>query len=330
MTYQDDNFEESTSVETIRVHEDHTPLGDEQNMTDHDATAAPVPAPEEDGTKPAESAPTEEAPAAVGEPGEKDGEPATPDETIADGKTVPKGVQKRFDQLTKDREDARRERDEMKAQLAEAKQLLTEIKGAKPGADGEPAATTDGAKPEPKEEDFDDYAAYVDALADWKADQKYQARVKQDQEAADKKDREEFAATVEAKWDEGRAKYNDFDKVALEVQVTDVVSELVVSSEHCVDMAYYLGQHPDDVTRLNKLSALDPTGPLLAAKEFGRLEDKVTEKPQTAEPVKPRPTVKAPPAPQQPVGTGSTAIPDLETMPYSKYKELRLKQMGLR
>lgn len=146
------------------------------------------------------------------------------------------------------------------------------------------------AKAKPKIEDFafDDgtynHAAFTEALADWKAEEKFrelsaqqeakareeQARTEDQKQAREFMNREQtFAASVE-----------DYDEVAdaalgtlaeLSGPGTRSVSQAIVASEHGPELLYYLGQNPEEAQRIANLS---PTRAVMA---LGRLETQLAK-----------------------------------------------------
>ena len=91
-----------------------------------------------------------------------------------------------------------------------------------------------------------------------------------------------------------REKYADFEQVAYNpnLKITQVMAQTIQSSEVGPEVAYYLGTNPKEAERISKLA------PILQAKEIGKLEVKVSEKP----PVK---NTSSAPAPISPVRTPS-------------------------
>ena len=116
----------------------------------------------------------------------------------------------------------------------------------------------------PVEKDFTDYTEFVEALTDWKSEQR-DATNKASQE---KLRQQEQAITFQEKLNEGNTKYKDFDAVARnnDVPITVVMRDAMIGCEHPADIAYYLGGNLTEAHRIASLS------PIAAAREIGKLE----------------------------------------------------------
>ena len=199
-------------------------------------------------------------------------------------KDDPTGVQKRINRAVKlQRESERKELATQKEKEAlEARIAAFEANGDA-GTDTKPGAKEktpqDTSESEPKEDDFDDYTAYIRALNKWdnkqsmKPETDIDAKVNASVEerlAKDRADKDAQAATEsqQAFIADGAEKYPDFKEVALdpEVPYTPVMIEAMVESERAVDIAYYLGQNHDEADRISRLS------PIQTAKEIGHIE----------------------------------------------------------
>jgi hypothetical protein len=156
-----------------------------------------------------------------------------------------------------------------------------EIEAPKPDTAGKPRA-----------EDFNSHEDWVEAVADWKTDQKL-AQI----EARREQERRSHAWNEKA--DAARSLHEDFDEALAEAPApVRHVAEVLSDSPLGAELAYYLATHPTEYRRIN---ALPPT---MAARELGRLEaglepskKQEAPKPQTKAPRPPAP-VNAPPAPK--------------------------------
>jgi hypothetical protein len=228
-------------------------------------------------------------------------------------------LQPRIDELTRDKHDARREAEYWKRR-AEA-------------FDKKPEAEAPKAKPTPDK--FDDYGAYVEALADWKAEEKVSAKLSERDNATQAKQREESRATSWQKGvEEAKKVHPDYEDVlaASEVPIAEHVQELLLDAESGPRLAYYLDRNPHVADRLNGMT------PTQAARELGRIEATFSAAPapaenpdetpapakETAPPAKARTT--AAPAPARPAASGSSTTRPLEKMGMDEYVETRRKQ----
>jgi hypothetical protein len=80
---------------------------------------------------------------------------------------------------------------------------------------------------------------------------------------------------VRQRVNEARSKYADFDQVALNPNLPilkgSVVERWIMESELGMDVAYYLGQHTDELGKLNAMTPIDAT------RELTRLEDRLRQ-----------------------------------------------------
>lgn len=276
---------------------------------------AKVAAPDE-GKKPAESAPAE-----------------TPDEDAAanaEPKKPAKGVQKRIDELVKQREDAERRADAERQEKLRLLALVEKGKEDKPAAE-EPLARptrTAFASDEAYEAALDEYIEAKSAATAQREIQKTIAeqRQKAEQEAVEKGQREVQAA-YKARVEKILEKYPDYHEVAEspDVQVSMPIAHAIVASEHGPDIQYYLGKNPAEAQRI---SALSPVQQLV---ELGRLVAKFETPAKAVEPPeKPKPVLSAAPKPIKPLEAGSEAqsrkSPDEESM--EEYATRRQKELA--
>ncbi|POR42566.1 hypothetical protein [Methylobacterium sp. V23] len=258
-----------------------------------DATAAPegqqaegaeVVQPGTEQAEPAADAPKPDAP--KGE-GEEDGDAEKPKKRS--------GIQRMQDRIAR-----------LEAERAE---LLS--RNAPTGDSGDRKAAIEkeiGAPP--KEADFEDYAAFEDAKADYRLSKALaEQRLNERDAQASRSQAQAREAAIEAfhdRMDDAREAIPDFDKVVKAAANRDVkphVEELIVESEKGGLLAYYLAKTPAELARLNGMS------PIQAAKAVGALEARLTL-------AKPKKATQAP-APAKPVAGGAApSSPDAELDAY--------------
>lgn len=214
----------------------------------------------------AADAPKVEAEAAE-EGAAEDDEPARDEK----GRFKGDGVQKRIDELTKARREAER-----KAEYWQgiATQTAPEAQSERPQRD-----------------QFADQDEYVEALAEWKAEEAVQ-RVQQKSAAQAAENARQSA--WQAREAEVRASIPDYDAVVptSTVPVDRHVVDALLDSDAGPALAYHLAKNPDVAARLNAMT------PTRAAIELGRLETTLTA-----------PAAKAPsnaPAPITPITSQAT------------------------
>ena len=245
------------------------------------------------------------------------------DEHQKDDKT-PASVQKRIDELTRLRRSAERDssfKDKKIAALEEEIQKLKE---------------TSSAAAKPVKEDFESEDEYIEALTDWKIDQKLNKQPQS--EKKDDKVREEVNTrwdAIDEMFDAGGEKHEDFKELVMNptLQLTEAMVDLVIESENAEEVMYYLAKNAD-------LSAKIAVMPLVkAAKEIGKIEKEVglqlskpTEKKEEVKEAKAAPvekkTVSTAPEPITPVRTESRISADPNTMSPKEYRKWRESQGG--
>lgn len=145
-----------------------------------------------------------------------------------------------------------------------------------------PEPEQSGGKPQPSQ--FNDYESYIEALTDWKTDQKMHD-LRQESEAKQRQRAEaERAEHVQTKLAAASSKYDDFEEVALDpnLPISQAMAEVIAESEIGGDLAYYLGSHRDEAMRIAKLS------PVQQMRELVTLEAKISQ-PQVVKSSAPKP-----------------------------------------
>lgn len=163
------------------------------------------------------------------------------------------GVSKRIDELVKLREEARRDAEYWR------KVALEKLEAEKGKAPVKTETPVNAGKP--SQDMFKTYDEYVEALTDWKL----QEKTRNDAEARRIDEEGRRLAGRIAKAEE---KYPDFKAVALnpDVPISPAMYSALVESEAGADIAYWLGKNPNEAGRIAALS------PIAAVKEIGRLE----------------------------------------------------------
>jgi hypothetical protein len=198
------------------------------------------------------------------------------------------GFQKRIDKLTQ-------KNAELERQLAEARG------GANAAKPGEQAQAQADATAKPQARDFATYEEFVEKLAEWTADQREAARTRKAAEEQAARDRAQAAKQWTDRLNDARTRYNDFDAVALsDAPISQTVHNVIVGSEQGPDLAYYLGQHPEEREAINKLNpvqtaiALGKIAAKLEAQTTDTTETKVSKAPPPIKPLNARATTQRP------------------------------------
>lgn len=241
-----------------------------------------------------------------------------------EGKPKPKvnGFKKRIDKLNsrlsaKDQELEYWKKEALKAKEIQEPQVKDEVKKE---------AVSEG-KPNP--DNFETHADYLDALTEYKLDQREKAKEVKAKETEAKTAVKTQLETFQSKVAEFKKEKEDFDDVieaADDIIMSLGVQESILSSDFGPELMYELSKNREEYERINKLSFV------AAAREIGKIEAKLSKASESSEEKKPetKKLTKAP-APMSPVGSkgaGSTKKsifdPDLSQ---SEYERLRREQM---
>ena len=221
------------------------------------------------------------------------------------------GFQKRIDKLTSEKYDLQRKVEEYEAKL-------------KTLPPPQPEAKTQEGKPQP--ETFKTYEEYVDALADWKIEQKMAALQRQEIETAQKEHAKAVFSAHEQRVAEAQERYTDWDDVRKnldteEYQVPEAAFFAIPEQENSADVLYYLAQNPDECAELRDLS------PVAAASRIGRISAMLAkEEPAPA----PKPVTKAPPPVKHVGGSSSKSAVPLDQMDMASFRRARMAQLKRR
>jgi hypothetical protein len=243
----------------------------QQAVTDVSATST-----ETQATKTPEQIEAEKAASAVATQAEKDKTSQTPDDKGSEPEKESKAVKELKEQRRR-RQDAERIAQE---KIEEAAYLRGKLESQQTTTARTTAQAADGKPVEPKIEAFEDYnqfeAArgryYIDA-AKWEMRQEYTATVQKT--ATQQRD-----ATFNSRMAEAIEKDPDFAEVATSPSFKSIVLspiefDVIRESEVGPKILFYLYNNPAEAAKIARLS------PFTAAKEIGRIEDKILNPPKT-------------------------------------------------
>lgn len=155
-------------------------------------------------------------------------------------------------------------------EIADLRRKLQERPNGTPAAAAPPAANgtsktapaaAAGEDPEPKVEDFEDYAEYLKATSRWGVREELRENTKRDAIATTQ-------AKVRERLDAAAAKYPDFHEVAQrQIPVNEATKAFLGESEHAGDLFYYLGTHTDEAAQIAAMS------PMASARALVKLEN---------------------------------------------------------
>lgn len=240
-----------------------------ENLAEFQATgvvpSAPAPAEAVEKTEPAS------------EPIESEGNtPDTEDDAKQqdEAKPVNPKVEKRFSELTKQREDARRDAAREREAREATEQRLKELEAKL----NPPKAVETDAKPTPGQ--FTDAFEYAEALAEWSAENAMRNR---DKAEADKKaasEREKVVSEWTKRMSATKAEIADYDEALADssVSVSDPVRDAILESDIGPKILYHLAKNPDVAEALASKSI--PS----ALRAIGRLEAELSGNKTAASP----------------------------------------------
>jgi hypothetical protein len=225
------------------------------------------------------------------------------------------GFQKRIDELTKQREESKREKEDYARRLDEALKLLERNHPPRE----EPQTRTKDTS-EPQREQFETPDDYAKALSQWSTKQAIeQYRAEETRKAEETRSAGEFQKVL-TDWNSAKAKaiekYPDYESVAEnpDIQVAQHVGMAVLNVSNGHDVLYWLGQHPAEASRISALQAP------FAAIEIGRLSERLSAS---------APVSKAP-APTKPLAGNANDAGKVAPEDDPGYMERRLQEMRKR
>lgn len=229
-----------------------------------------------------------------------------------DGEQKPKnnGFKKKINKLIKRASNAEQERDFWKAEAVKVKPVQQTQQVDTPKTE----VSSEG-KPDPDK--FESNVAYLEAVADWKVDQREKQREAAKNVDQVKADYQKKAEAFQSSLQEFKTKHDDFDD-AME-EVSDVIlsaahQEAIFTSSMAPELMYELAKNKDELVRISKMSFTD------ALREVGKIEARISKSSESKE-IK---QTKAPP-PISPVGSKSSSrtAKSPDEMDYQEYKKWR-------
>jgi hypothetical protein len=267
-----------------------------------------------------------------------EGEEAEGEDAAVEKPTIrPKtSVQKRIDKLTAKNYQLEEEKEASRRQVDDLTRRLEALeRSGKAEVKAEDAAVTSG-KPKPKVEDFKEYDDFVEALTDWKADQRDAVKAaeaqKENAKAAEARMKETFDSYNRAV-SESRGVHEDFDEVVgrTDIEVPrSIQMEIINMAADGPEVAYQFAS--DDAALEKVLAAYNRGGDSAALVAFGRWLSTSFEEPEAKPaPVPVRRVAASKPAPIKPVGGSATKsnVP-MDQLDYRDFRRLRDEQEASR
>ena len=235
--------------------------------------------------------PTEEAE-------EQSGQESDEIKATEEKKSNPK-LEKRFSELTKQREEARKEAQREREQRESLENRLKELEER---ATPRPVEVQENVKPQPHQ--FNDAFEYAEALAEWSTEQALINRDKQEAERRAQEERNKVLDSWNKRLNDAKADLPDFDDMVAssDVVVSDHIRDAILESDVGPQILYHLAENPELADKLNSGS------PISALRQIGRLEAQFERKEAPVAESKPSVARSKAPAPINPIKTGSGVV----------------------
>ena len=209
-------------------------------------------------------------------------------------------LEKRFSEITKQREEARKEAQQERQARLELEQRLAALEQNR-----QPQQQVVNIDQEPQPSQFNDAFEYAKALAEFSTEK---ALAERDRQVAQQREQEAQQKIIQSwaqKVQAAKAELPDFDDLVAssDVVVNNAVRDAILESDVGPKILYHLAENNDLALKIASLS------PNAALREIGKLEARFEAKPETAQTA---PVVRSKaPAPIQPIrgGQGKADVP---------------------
>jgi DNA repair exonuclease SbcCD ATPase subunit len=209
-------------------------------------------------------------------------EPEAKEEPKATEEQKPNKLEKRFSDITKQREQARQEAERERLRASELEARLKDLESQL-----KPKQVDDG---KPRPEQYSDAFEYNEALTEYKINQRIQQIAKEAEQAKQQEERLKQAQTFAEREQAVRAELADYDEMiaSSDVMISDQVKDAILESEIGPRIIYHLAENPEIAEKINKLSLVN------ALKEVGKIEARLEKAPESKAEVKAVVVSKAP------------------------------------
>lgn len=249
-------------------------------------------------------------------------------ETDAEGDQESEETEDQPEQVTKPKKGFKKRIDKLRSQLTQRDSELEYLRAQlaeKQTASKEPQASreTVSAEGKPNPDTFETHTEYLEAVADWKLDQREAKREQLEQEKALKTEAQTRNEKYVAKTQEFKAQAKDWDDVlddVSHVNVPFVVSNEILDSELGPELTYELAKDAEEFERICKLPANQ------AIKAIAIIENRLLSKKSEAKEKPQLKTTKAPP-PLSTVGSKAQAAKSLHELDPDAYMAKRREQI---
>lgn len=297
-----------------------------EQATDQAAPSAQVEAQASDQQKEesseSETEETQESGEQSGESGSEDvqADAQSQDQSELDKPRKKNGFQKRIDKLNARVTAFQQETEYWKREALKQSATATQ---AAPKVDQTPGT----AEGKPHIDSFDSHAEYVEALTDWKTEQKLKERDQRLAKSQLEVDQANALKSHSSRVESFKGQHDDFDEMMenlADVPRSPALEQIIVSSENGPALLYELAKNPDEAKRIALM------GPLAAAREMGKLEARLSSPAKAKTEVQ---KVTKAPRPMEPVGKGGKGLvsksifdPGLSQREYERLRAEQIKR----
>ena len=246
---------------------------------------------------------------------EEQSEPVAEDEekVTEERKPNPK-LEKRFSELTKQREQARED-------AARERQKREELETRLKALESQAAPKQEQSRDEkPRPDQFVDAFEYAEALADWSAENAVMRARQEDVERKIQEERNKVIESWNTRVESTKSDLPDFDDMVAssDVVVSDQVRDAILESEVGPRILYHLAENPEIAEKISKASLIT------ALREIGKLEARFEKKePVEVKPVAVKSKAPAPIKPLNATNSEQAVLTDTDKMTYAQYKAMR-------
>jgi len=265
---------------------------------------------------------TEETEESVSDQDESDLEGETEESKDAEKERPKKkgGFQRRIDKL-----NARYSA--VQAEVEHWKSMALKQGAGEPKAD-KTVETTKNVSQEgkPNPDTFDTHSEYVEALTDWKTEQKFKEREQKAEKSKLLSEHEQVLKSHSERVKSFMEKTDNFSEVLESVDdipVSATVQEIIISSDNGPELMFELAKNRDEYARICKLA------PLAAARELGKIESRLSAKSSDEKKPEAKKLTNAP-KPIEPIGGSKGKVSkslDDPNLSQSEYERLRRDQI---
>ena len=246
---------------------------------------------------------------------EEQSEPVAEDEEkVAEERKPNPKLEKRFSELTKQREQARED-------AARERQKREELETRLKALESQAAPKQEQSRDEkPRPDQFVDAFEYAEALADWSAENAVMRARQEDVERKIQEERNKVIESWNTRVESTKSDLPDFDDMVAssDVVVSDQVRDAILESDVGPRILYHLAENPEIAEKISKASLIT------ALREIGKLEARFEKKePVEVKPVAVKSKAPAPIKPLNATSSEQAVLTDTDKMTYAQYKAMR-------